>query len=55
MPDAGSRTCSRCGEAPAGEGGVLCESCRAEIESQLAQLYGPAEGRRKTIEPTPDL
>jgi hypothetical protein len=41
MPNAEPSTCSKCGVAPAGEGGVLCESCRAEIEAQLARLYGP--------------
>jgi hypothetical protein len=45
MPDAERRTCSKCGEASAGEGGVLCESCRAEIESQLARLSGATRTR----------
>jgi hypothetical protein len=45
MADAGPRTCSRCGQAPAGGGGVLCGACRSEIESQLARLYGAPEDR----------
>jgi hypothetical protein len=27
-----SRTCSKCGEAPAGPGGILCGPCRTAIE-----------------------
>jgi hypothetical protein len=46
MPNAEPRICSKCGVAPAGEGGVLCEPCGAEIESQLARLYGLAEASR---------
>jgi hypothetical protein len=45
MADAGPRTCSRCRQAPAGEGGVLCGACRSEIESQLARLCGAPEDR----------
>ena len=29
------KTCSKCGEQPAGPGGVLCPSCVAEIEARL--------------------
>jgi hypothetical protein len=28
-----SKTCSKCGEAEAGPGGVLCEECRLALES----------------------
>jgi hypothetical protein len=31
------KTCSRCGEHEAGPGGILCGSCRSEIEA--APLY----------------
>lgn len=34
MPDP-SRPCSKCGEQPAGPGGVLCPGCAAEIEARL--------------------
>jgi hypothetical protein len=46
MADVGPRTCSRCGGAPAGDGRVLCGSCRAEIEAELARLYGAPEARQ---------
>jgi hypothetical protein len=34
MP-AQERPCAKCGDAPAGPGGVLCEACRAAIEQAL--------------------
>ena len=36
-PRTASRTCSKCGKAPSGPGGILCPPCRHDIET--APLY----------------
>jgi len=40
MP-AQQRQCAKCGDAPAGPGGVLCEPCRIAIEQSLDAYRSP--------------
>jgi hypothetical protein len=42
MPEAPQhRLCAKCGDAPAGPGGVLCGPCRASLEQAL-EAHRPA-------------
>lgn len=40
MAVAETRTCAKCGERPAGDGGVLCGTCRERLEGQQAGYWG---------------
>jgi hypothetical protein len=33
------RTCAKCGERPAGEGGVLCPTCHASLSDAMAGYW----------------
>jgi hypothetical protein len=39
--DAPTKTCSRCGEAPAGSGGILCPPCADEIKAAQRAAWPP--------------
>ena len=40
-----AKTCSKCGAAPAGPGGILCGGCKDAITAQLAAAHGEPQPR----------
>lgn len=40
------RTCAKCGERPAGPGGVLCDPCLEQLTQQYDNYWSRHTGRR---------
>lgn len=57
MAVADTRTCAKCGVQPAGDGGVLCLTCRQALEEQMADYWqadAPVQPDSATQEISPE-
>jgi hypothetical protein len=39
-----SKICAKCGDRPAGRGGVLCPECNQAIDKALNDVWSPPSG-----------